>query len=58
MSWEPKLPKEVGQEVPLNRVKCFLEINFQQTTGGGALPTILLKKLLDKVDVITHVSAT
>jgi hypothetical protein len=42
----------------LNRVKCFFEIHFQQAAGGGALPTILAKKLLNEINIVTHIPST
>jgi hypothetical protein len=52
------LPKKIFQEVPLDRIIGFPEIQFQQAVRRRTLPAILPEKLLNKVDVITHKLAT
>jgi hypothetical protein len=52
--WEAKLPKEIPQENPLNRVKGLSKINLHKTARRRSFPAILLKKLLDQINIITH----
>jgi len=40
--------------MPLNRITSLPKINLNKTSRGGALPFILLEKLLSKVDIIGH----
>jgi hypothetical protein len=57
-SWKVKVAKKAFKKFPLDRVKGFFKINFQQASGGRALPTILAKKLLNKINVVAHIPAT
>jgi hypothetical protein len=56
--WKAKLAEKVFYKSPLDRVKCFFKIYFQQTTGRQFLPAILTEELLHKINIVTHKPAT
>jgi hypothetical protein len=46
------------KERPLHIIKSLLELNLDDASRRGPLPSILPKKFLQEIDIINHVSLT
>jgi len=53
---EPQELKEIMKKRPLDRIKCFLEINLDGAARGYTLMSISPQELLHEVNIICHES--